>query len=364
MINTRISIFLVLLFVGFAAFPQQNDWDRIDQKVAKVPASAEKSIPLLASWIKANFIGEKDRIRAIHRWIAVNLVYDFNSSIAELTKKENQEIIASAFRTRKSVCGGYAGLMDSLCVLAGIHSYVIDGYTIQDGKINPNPHAWIAAEINQNWFLFDPTWSSGSLVNGTYEHEFDESYFMVSSEKMILSHIPFDPIWQFLRFPQFSKNNKFFQTKTAYDFEDSIDQYLQLSDKQRITNEIRRIGESQTTNQAIVKRLSFLYDNLDVELYNENINLYNQAIQIYNAAVSKWDDYINFRNKNLDNMQSIKKKSPVLDELIHKLDKASAILQQMVELPSDLANGVFSLRKSIKLMKSQVQDEQQLMKRS
>ena len=360
----RNALLLILFLISFTAYPQQTHWDQVDQKVARIPAFAEKSIPALASWIKKEFTNQPEQIRSIHRWIAVNLVYDFNSSIAELTKKENEEIVASAFRTRKSVCGGYAGLMDSLCELVDINSYVIDGYTIQDGKINPNPHAWIAAEINQNWFLFDPTWSSGSLVNGNYEHEFDESYFMVSPEKMILSHIPFDPIWQFLKFPQFSKSNQVYQTKTAYDFEDSIDQYLQLSDKLRITSEIRRIGESQTTNQAIVKRLSFLYDNLDVELYNENINLYNQAIQIYNGAVSKWDDYINFRNKNLDNMQSIKRKSPVLDELIHRLDKANAILQQMIELPSDLANGVFSLRKSIKLMKSQVQDEQQLMKRS
>lgn len=360
----RNILVLMLFLLSFIAYSQQTNWDQVDQKVARTPALAEKSIPALASWMNKEFTNQPEQIRAIHRWIALNLKYDFNSSIAELTKKENQEIIASAFRTRKSVCGGYAGLMDSICRLLNIDSYVIDGFTIQDGKINPNPHAWVAAEINKKWFLFDPTWSSGSLVNGNYEHEFDESYFMVSAEKMILSHIPFDPIWQFSEFPQYSKNNKVYRTKTMYHFVDSIDQYLQLSDKQRITDEIRRIDESQTTNQAIVKRLSFLYDNLDVELYNENINLYNQAINLYNGAVSKWDDYISFRNKNLDNMQSIKKKSPVLDELIQHLDKASAKLHQMIELPSDLASGVFGLRKSIKSMKLQVLEEKRLLNRS
>ncbi len=360
----RNALVLMLFLISFTAFPQQTDWDHVDQKVARIPAFAENSIPALASWINKEFTNQPDQSRAIHRWIAMNLRYDFTSSIAELTKMENQMIVESAFQTRRSVCGGYAGLMDSLCKLVKIDSYVIDGYTIQDGKINPNPHAWVAAKINEKWYLFDPTWSSGSLVNGNYEHEFDGAYFMVSPEKMILSHIPFDPIWQFLDFPQYSKNETVFRTKTQYDFSDSIRKYMQLSNKQQITDEIRRIGESQATNQAIVKRLSFLYDNLDVELYNENIKLYNKAINIYNDAVTKWDDYINFRNKNLDNIQSIKKKRPLLDELIRSLDSAISIMEEMTSITSDVAGGANNLRRSIYTMKSQILEEKQLMSRS
>jgi hypothetical protein len=360
----RIISFLFLFFISFAVFSQQKDWDYVDQKIAQVPPSAEKSIPALSKWINTVFLAKPERVRAIHRWIALNLSYDFNSSIAELTKKENPEIVASAFRTRKSVCGGYAGLMDSLFKLADIQSYVIDGYTIQEGKINPNPHAWVAAKIGEKWWIFDPTWSSGRLVNGSYEHEFDESYFMVPPEKMILSHIPFDPIWQFLEFPQYFVNGKVLRTNIRYDFIDSIQLQQQLTNKEQITNEIRRINETQTTNQAIAKRLSFLYNNLDVELYNENIKLYNKAIKIYNEAVTKWDTYINFRNKHLEDIRLVKKRMPDLEEMLEMLDKAGNLLKQMKELTSDLANGVFDLRRAIKSMKSQIQEEKNLINNS
>ncbi|NOU46991.1 MAG: hypothetical protein HOO86_08020 [Bacteroidales bacterium] len=360
----RIISFLFLFFIGFAVFSQQKDWDLIDQKIAQIPPSAEKSIPALSKWINVEFLAKPERMRAIQRWIAMNLSYDFNSSIEELTKKENHEIVASAFRTRKSVCGGYAGLMDSLCKLVGIQSYVIDGYTIQDGKINPNPHAWVAAKIDEKWWIFDPTWSSGRLVNGRYEHDFDESYFMVPPQKMILSHIPFDPIWQFLEFPQYATNDKVFRTTSRYDFIDSIQLHQQLSNKLQITNEIRRINEFQATNQAIAKRLSFLYDNLDVELYNENIKLYNRAIKNYNEAVTNWDTYIDFRNKHLDDIQHVKKRMPDLNKILDQLDHCSNLLQQMKELTSDLANGVFDLSRAIKSMKSQIQEEKNLINNS
>lgn len=358
----RIALLFVLCFVSSSVLPQKPDWNRVDQQVNQIPASAEKSIPALALWIKISFTTQPDRIRAIQRWIALNLKYDFTTPLSVITQKENPEIIAAAFKTRKAVCGGYAGLMDSVCKLMNIKSFVIDGYTIQDEKINPNAHAWVAALIDEKWYLFDPTWSSGSLVNGQYEHEFDESYFMVKPEKMIETHIPFDPIWQFQDFPVMSRNNGNAQQKTFYDFEDSIQDYFQLPDKQKITKEIDRINQTQTRNQAIVRRLSFLYSNLDVEIYNENVNLYNEAIKLYNDAVNKWDDYIGFRNKHLDDIQAIKKKSPKLDEVLQVLEKANHKLKQMKELPSDMSTGVFELRDAIRTMQSQVQGEKKLMK--
>jgi len=357
-------ILLALFLVSYAIYSQQIAWNHVDQSMDKIPKDAEKSIPALASWIQATFTSQPNRIRAVQRWLALNLEYDFKSYYKGTKQKENAEIITSAFRSRKAVCGGYAGLMDSLCKLMNIQSYVIDGYTIQDGKINPDAHAWVVGNIDEKWCEFDPTWSSGRLVNGAYEHEFDENYFNVSPSKMIQSHIPFDPIWQFLEYPIYSKTGVSPIKKIPYNFYDSIQIYLQLSSKQQIIDEIRRIYASQSTNQAVLRRIVFLNENLEVELYNENINRYNQAINMYNQAIEKWEKYINFRNKHKNDIQIVKRKSPQLDTMLETLNNASNTLNQLEDITGDLAKGVSALRKAIKAMKSQIIDEKRLMNRS
>jgi hypothetical protein len=355
----RYLLLFVLIILNGSVFSQKTIWDRVDTKVAAIPESAERSIPSLAVWIESNFTKETDRIRAIQRWIAMNLRYDFNMTVQRISVSENAEIISSAFKSRKAVCGGYAGLMDSLCRSMDIKSYIIDGYTIQDDHINPSPHAWVAAQMGGNWYLFDPTWSSGSLVNGTYEHVFDEQYFMVTPDKMILSHIPFDPIWQFLEVPVFQKK----MIKAAlprFSYADSIQHHLQLNEKQKITDEIRRINQYMETNQAIAKRLSFLYENLDVELYNEKVNLLNISVNLYNEAIGKWDSYIDFRNRNLDDIEKVRKKGYLLDEILALLEKTNAKLQLIHEVPSEMTRSVFDLRNSVRSLGIQIKEEKRL----
>ncbi len=352
----RYLLLFVLIILNLSGFSQKTLWDRVDTKVAAIPQSAERSIPSLAGWIESNFTTETDRVRAIQRWIAMNLSYDFKMTIQRISKSENAEIISSAFSSRKAVCGGYAGLMDSLCRSIDIKSYIIDGYTIQDDQINPSPHAWVAAQIGSSWYFFDPTWSSGSLVNGTYEHVFDEQYFMVSPDKMILSHIPFDPIWQFLAVPVFQK--KVIQAvRIRFSYADSIQHHLQLNEKQKITDEIRRINQYMETNQAIAKRLSFLYENLDVELYNEKINLLNDAVHSYNKAVTQWDEYLAFRNKNLHQIDKIRKKSPMLTEILGQLNRAYQSLNAIHEIPAENTRSVRELRNSVRSLRQQIADE-------
>lgn len=357
----RYPLFFVLMLFNLLAFSQKTIWDKADTKIAAIPASAERSIPSLASWIESSFSTEKDRVRAIHRWIAMNLRYDFNTSVQRISISENAEIISSAFKSRKAVCGGYAGLMDSLCRSMDIKSYIIDGYTIQDDHINPSPHAWVAVMINGNWYLFDPTWSSGSLVNGKYEHVFDEQYFMVPPDRMIQSHIPFDPIWQFLDIPVIQKKMVKAE-KIRFSCADSIQHHLQLNEKQKITDEIRRINQYMETNQAIAKRLSFLYENLDVELYNEKVNVLNISVNLYNEAIGKWDSYIDFRNRNLDDIEKVRKKGYLLDEILTLLDKVNAKLQMIHEVPSEMTRSVFDLRDSVRSLGIQIKEEKRLIK--
>jgi hypothetical protein len=176
---------------------------------------------------------------------------------------------------------------------------------------------------------------------------------------MILSHIPFDPIWQFLAVPIFQK--KVIQAaRIRFSYADSIQHHLQLNEKQKITDEIRRINQYMETNQAIAKRLSFLYENLDVELYNEKINLLNASVNLYNEAIGKWDSYIDFRNRNLDDIEKVRKKGYLLDEILTLLEKTNAKLQLIHEVPSEMTRSVFDLRNSVRSLGIQIKEEKRL----
>jgi transglutaminase/protease-like cytokinesis protein 3 len=40
----------------------------------------------------------------------------------------------------------------------GIDTETISGYTKQNGAVDPMSHAWCASKIDNQWYIFDPTW--------------------------------------------------------------------------------------------------------------------------------------------------------------------------------------------------------------
>jgi transglutaminase/protease-like cytokinesis protein 3 len=62
-------------------------------------------------------------------------------------------------------------------------------------------HAWCASKIDNQWYIFDPTWGSGFVNNGKFVNAFDDRYFKANPSEIIASHMPFDYMWQFLTYP-------------------------------------------------------------------------------------------------------------------------------------------------------------------
>lgn len=63
-------------------------------------------------------------------------------------------------------------------------------------------HAWNAVRTSKGWYLYDPTWSSGT-VDGNFQFvkDLNDTWYKVLPREFILTHIPFDPIWQLLNPP-------------------------------------------------------------------------------------------------------------------------------------------------------------------
>jgi transglutaminase/protease-like cytokinesis protein 3 len=78
----------------------------------------------------------------------------------------------------------------------GIDTETISGYTKQNGAVDPMSHAWCASKIDNQWYIFDPTWGSGFVNNGKFVNALTIVILSESSE-IIASHMPFDYMWQF-----------------------------------------------------------------------------------------------------------------------------------------------------------------------
>jgi len=189
-----IKFIFLLVLVTQTVFAQRaavNQFAAIDRKALQLPDSLTNTTDQIVTYITSNFETDNDRVRAIFIWIASNIEYDIDNMFAINFHETREERIEKSLRTRKGICENYAALFTDICIKSGIKSFVIEGYTKQNGFIDYIPHAWSAALIDNSWFLFDPTWGSGYVNNGKFFKKINNHYYMVSPTTLIISHIPF-----------------------------------------------------------------------------------------------------------------------------------------------------------------------------
>jgi hypothetical protein len=91
---------------------------------------------------------DEDKIRAINKWIVLNISYDYDSIIDGRRKKQDS---LSVLHNKLAVCEGYANLTASLARSAGIQTrYVLS---------KPMNHAWVQVFIDGEWKMLDTTWN-------------------------------------------------------------------------------------------------------------------------------------------------------------------------------------------------------------
>src|SRR5687768_4634767 len=173
----RIPITLLLLIVIQQQLFSQH-LTAHDSLALAIPSSSTKTLSDFASYISDHFTSDSSKVRAIFVWIANNISYNVKKSSSRESLKQRQPV-DDVLRTRSAVCQGYADLFHELGKQCGIKAIVINGYTKQQGLIDRISHAWIGAEINRQWFLFDPTWAAGYVQNNKFVKRFSEQYFMV-----------------------------------------------------------------------------------------------------------------------------------------------------------------------------------------
>ena len=211
------------------------------------------------------------------------------------------EIINKTISTHKGICMGYAALFTDIATKVGLKSYMISGYTKQNGVVDNLSHAWCAALIDSTWLLFDPTWGSGHVKNSYFVRQINNSYFKAKPEEFIKSHIPFDPLWQFLSYP--ITNQEFYENKiqinnkkTFFNYLDSLNRYETESELEKLISSSSRIEKNGVKNAMVFDRLQ--HNKREIEYYNNKqvAEQYNFAINSYNDGINTLNQFIDYRN--------------------------------------------------------------------
>lgn len=299
----KIKFLFFSFFFSILSFGQVNiEYASIDKKIAAIPGNLTTSTDGIAAYINDNFKSENDKIRAVFYWTASNISYDVKNAFSLNPNQTATEKIEKALKTKKGVCIHYAEVFNAISNKVGIKSLIIEGYTKQNGKISPLPHAWCAANIDNKWYVFDPTWGSGYLNNGVFAKKINNYYFKAEPSKIISSHIAFDYLWQFLNYP--ITNQEFYEgkvqvdkSKKYFDFDAELKRQDSLSDMERVSESITRIEANGIKNKMIYDYLTSKRKELEIHNQNKNIEKLNSIATEYNQAIVLLNDFIDYRNK-------------------------------------------------------------------
>lgn len=329
----KLFLFIVNLFFSIHFFAQVDaQFSKIDKKIDLIPKEYNTSTEAIANYIHSNFKSDDDKIRAVFYWTASNLTYDFQNMFVLKNNFTPDKRINQTLLSKKGICGDYAAVFNSIATLVGIKSIVVSGYTKQNGKIDILSHAWCAAFLNKKWYIFDPTWGSGGVVNGKYVSKIHNKYFKMDPLNSISSHIPFDYLFQFSNYPV--TNAEFYEGKTQlnsnkkyFDFEKELAKQNSLSETDLLFESNERIEKNGLINQLIVDFYENNKNRITSLRQNQNIDKLNLIVKESNDAVANLNSFISYRNKKF---------SPTLpdDEILRMIQRPK---EQLIKCQNDIS---------------------------
>jgi transglutaminase-like putative cysteine protease len=181
---------------------------RLHPAVASLPPAAEGSIASVGRYLAQQEPNPWLRIKALHDYVADRVAYD----VAAYRRRDyGPQDAATVFRTRRSVCAGYANLLAALGEAAGERIIVVGGDARTDGALlTGEGHAWNAARIGGRWVLIDATWDAGTIDGDRFLKQYRTDYLFTPPAVHGVTHFPEESVWQ-LRAPALSRGEFFRQ---------------------------------------------------------------------------------------------------------------------------------------------------------
>ncbi|WP_176829745.1 transglutaminase domain-containing protein [Tenacibaculum sp. MAR_2009_124] len=211
----------ILLIIAANMHAQISDfkhinYTRADNIAELYKGESLKNIQLLTYNLTHSLKNDAEKFRAIYKWICSNIKGDYYLSkrIISKNKKLKDRPVASRqwqismlpkmFKKlrnqKKTMCTGYAYLLQYMCKIASIECKIIHGYsrtpTTNMHTLDLINHSWNAVKLNDKWYLCDPTWSSG-YINELYEFisDYNNGYFLTEPKLFSKNHYPINKKW-------------------------------------------------------------------------------------------------------------------------------------------------------------------------
>lgn len=217
--------YLWLFIFAFQSNAQISDFDHINFQKADSIALACKNEGLdnlskLAHLLTSDLSTDVERFRAIYKWVCMNIANDYSMYLKNNRKRKkyandslklenwNEKFKKTIFRKlikdKKTICTGYAYLVQELANLVNLNCNIVHGYgktstTRIDESTAPN-HSWNVIELNGKWYLCDPTWASGipNSETNAFKFQYNDGYFLTNPELFAINHFPLDSKWALL----------------------------------------------------------------------------------------------------------------------------------------------------------------------
>ncbi len=314
------QLFLCFLIFFLAQYSfSQKKYSEID--TLTIPETHCKTVLDLATYIKQSFTTDSARLRAIFVWVAKNISYNVNlRSEKEKNPQMARQTVEDVLRDKSSVCQGYAELFVALCKNLSIRAIKVSGYGKSRDVVQTLSHAWVAVQLKDEWFLFDPTWGSGYVNNkNQYVKLFNDNFYKRKPIDFIKDHMPFDPIFQFLSYP--IKNSEFIdgtinKNKILFNYSDSVEQYLKLPPQHQYTAELRRLEWVGTETSLLQERKTYLLNSLQGFYSKNSIEDGNKT---FSKGISLFNNYVNQKNKRFDQLND-NELAKLIDSIEHFIE--------------------------------------------
>lgn len=157
-------LIFVFSFLFLTNILSAQDTIYLSDSILPTTKGFERNPVTLAARLTQNKQGDKEKFNAIFLWVVKNLSYDYGLYLSK--SGSTSPDIKRILKRKKGVCGDYAGLMDTLCTLAGLQTASVFGYSKDDlfdvkDSVYMENHVWNAVKLDNLWYVYDATWSSG-----------------------------------------------------------------------------------------------------------------------------------------------------------------------------------------------------------
>ncbi len=197
-----VGLLALLLLLAAPAYGETAcDYAAADTQALSAPDSVASSIASLSSYLTQDVRSDREKARAIYRWITENISYD----VSRFGEEPDPQLV---LRQRRAVCAGYASLFAALAEASGLTAVIVHGEAkgmgpkgamTSDGLLT---HDWNVVKLDGAWHLLDCTWGAGRLDERLlFVPRFTDHYFLTPPELFSYDHFPKEARWQLLAAP-------------------------------------------------------------------------------------------------------------------------------------------------------------------